>query len=230
MPPHDGRRSCLFRHEQRSTRSSTCYSSRAPRQRVRLAESFQRIYAIAARRCTNRRERCCQALAHLCANCHSMGLSAAGARHPPARTAFSRSVVKQITWPGGQMPCFTTFHAAGSKQVVARLPSALRGSCSALWQSFGCRKLLQAAGMADGRSLAAGQRAGRPTAAAGKEGRAPSPRSKTQRPGPHFSEWHRGPFISKITPAYFVHRCDRPASIRGAGESPVPGIPLDEVS
>ena len=38
-----GGRSCLFRHEQRSTRSSTCYSSRAPRQRVSLAESFQRI-------------------------------------------------------------------------------------------------------------------------------------------------------------------------------------------
>ncbi len=201
----------------RARRASVCASPRA-----------SRGYAKAARRCTNRRERCCQALAHLCANCHSMGLSAAGARHPPARTAYSRSVVKQITWPGGQMPCFTAFHAAGSKQVVARL----------------CHRRYGAAAVLCGRASVAAsccKRLGWPTAGALRPGsgrggqqrrlaRAPSPRSKTQRPGPHFSEWHRGPFISKITPAYIVHRCDRPASIRGAGESPVPGIPLDEVS
>ena len=173
----------------RARRASVCASPRA-----------SRGYAKAARRCTNRRERCCQALAHLCANCHSMGLSAAGARHPPARTAYSRSVVKQITWPGGQMPCFTTFHAAGSKQVVARLPSALRGSCSALWQSFGCRKLLQAAGMADGRSLAAGQRAGRPTAAAGK-GAVPSLEDPTARP-PFFGVAPRALYLEDNTSVY----------------------------
>ena len=105
----------------RARRASVCASPRA-----------SRGYAKAARRCTNRRERCCQALAHLCANCHSMGLSAAGARHPPARTAYSRSVVKQITWPGGQMPCFTTFHAAGSKQVVARLCHRRYGAAAVL--------------------------------------------------------------------------------------------------
>ena len=194
MPPHDGRRSCLFRHEQRSTRSSTCYSSRAPRQRVRLAKSFQRI----CESCQEVHESKRKMLPSTGASLRQLSLNGAvGARR---ERPFPRSVVKQITWPGGQMPCFTTFHAAGSKQVVARLPSALRGSCSALWQSFGCRKLLQAAGMADGRSLAAGQRAGRPTAAAGK-GAVPSLEDPTARP-PFFGAAPRALYLEDNTSEY----------------------------
>ena len=158
----------------------------ARRASVRASLRASRRYANAARRCSNQRALCCQASARCAPTVNSRRLSAAGARGAPARTACSRSVAapgRLARGPDALLHDIRTLLPPSGRS----LPSVLRGSCSALLEELRCRKLLQAAGMAVGRSLAAGQRSGRPPAAAGKGAVA----SKTQRAGPPFWRWHR---------------------------------------